>query len=181
VTRNATLVGSAYADVPAGGSQDALCLVPWTPVCERWPRVPRGGRERSERSAPEPTAGRIRSTNVSASGAVEPDGARGRWSPWPAAIITVTVSGLQRIDKSVIVTTEVGGELDARTLANLGLRGLQPARKKAVEVGLDHHQRCVGEKDPIGKAKLELRVPREPPLPSMRRSGRRISPKTNTN
>jgi hypothetical protein len=79
---------------------------------------------------------------------------------WPAAIITVTVSGLQRIDKSVIVTTEVGGELDARTLANLGLRGLQPARKKAVEVGLDHHQRCVGEKDPIGKAKLELRVPR---------------------
>src|ERR1700686_1264207 len=29
---NATLVGSANVDVPAGGGQDALCLVPWTPV-----------------------------------------------------------------------------------------------------------------------------------------------------
>ena len=44
--------------------------------------------------------------------------------------------------------------------ANLGLRGLRPAKKPAVEVGLDHERRCVGEKDPIGKGKLELRVPR---------------------
>src|SRR5258708_27776617 len=28
----ATLVGSAIADVPAGSSQDALCLVAWTPT-----------------------------------------------------------------------------------------------------------------------------------------------------
>jgi hypothetical protein len=28
---SATQIGSAYADVPAGGSQDVLCLVPWTP------------------------------------------------------------------------------------------------------------------------------------------------------
>ena len=35
-----------------------------------------------------------------------------------------------------------------------------PAKKPAVEVGLDHERRCVGDKDPIGKDKIELRVPR---------------------
>jgi hypothetical protein len=28
----ATLIGSAYGDIPAGGNQDVLCLVPWIPV-----------------------------------------------------------------------------------------------------------------------------------------------------
>jgi hypothetical protein len=28
----ATMIGAAYAVVPPGGAQDALCLVPWTPI-----------------------------------------------------------------------------------------------------------------------------------------------------
>jgi hypothetical protein len=77
-----------------------------------------------------------------------------------AAMLTLAVSGLQRTDKTVILATELGGELDASTLASLGLRGLRPARKPAVEVGLDHEPRCVGDKDPMPKGKIELRVPR---------------------
>jgi hypothetical protein len=75
-------------------------------------------------------------------------------------MLTVTVSGLQRDEKSVIVTTKLGGELDTNTLARLGLRGWRPAKKPAVEVGLDLERRCVGDKDPIGKNKIELDVPR---------------------
>jgi hypothetical protein len=77
-----------------------------------------------------------------------------------AVTLAITVSGLQRTDKSVIITTAMGGELDAGTLASLGLRGLQPAKTPAVEVGLDLERRCVGDKDPIGKSKIELHVPR---------------------
>ena len=157
VTRsNATLVGSAYADVPAGGAQDALCLVPWTPV------IVNGGHECLVAVAnhagdplpsplPDafdpPTYRQVAQKNLTVLVA-------------STAMLTLTVSALQRVDKSVVVAVEVGGELDARTLAGLGLRGLRPSREPAVEVGLDHQQRWVGEKDPIGKGKLELRVPR---------------------
>jgi hypothetical protein len=159
VTRsNATLVGSAYADVPAGGVQDALCLVPWAPVIvndghECLLAVANHTSDPLPSPLPDafdpPTYRQVAQTNLTVLVA------RIR-----AAMLTVTVSGLQRVDKSVTLTTEVGGELDARTLANLGLRGLRPAKEPAVEVGLDHEQRCVGEKDPIGKSKLDLRVPR---------------------
>lgn len=159
VTRsNATLVGSAYADVPAGGAQDALCLVPWTPVIvndghECLVAVANHAGDPLLSPLPEAfdplTYRQVAQTNLTVLVA-----------RIHAAILTITVSGLQRADKSVILTTEVGGELDASTLANLGLRGLRPAKEPAVEVGLDHERRCVGEKDPIGKGKLELHVPR---------------------
>jgi hypothetical protein len=77
-----------------------------------------------------------------------------------ASMLTITVSGLQRVDKAVILTTELGGELDANALESVGLRKLRPAKGPAVEVGLDHERRCVGDEEPIGNDKLELRVPR---------------------
>lgn len=160
VTRsNATLVGSANADVPAGGAQDALCLVPWTPV------IVNGGHEclvavanHSGDPLPSPlpdafdppTYPQVAQRNLTVLVA----------SMLRAAMFTLTVSGLQRVDKTVVVTAEVGGQLDAATLAGLGLSGLRPAKESAVEVGLNHQGYCIGAKDPIGTNKLELRVPR---------------------
>lgn len=159
VTRsNATLVGSAYADVLAGGTQDALCLVPWIPT------IVNGGHEclvavANHPSNPlpsplpdafdPPTYPQVAQKNLTV-----------LMASMRAAMLTLTLSGLQRADKSVILTTELGGELDANTLASLGLHGLRPAKKPGVEVGLERERRCVGDKDPIGKSKIELRIPR---------------------
>jgi hypothetical protein len=76
------------------------------------------------------------------------------------AMLTITVSGLQRADKVVVLATELGGKLDEGTLASLGLRGLRPARNSGVEAGLDQERRCVGDMDHIGADKIELHVPR---------------------
>lgn len=159
VTRsNATLVGSAYADIPAGGDQDVLCLVPWTPVIvnsghECLVAVANHAGNPLPSPLPDafdpPTYTQVAQKNLTVLVA-----------SMHAAMLAITVSGLERADKSVIVTTEVGGELDAITLARLGLHGLRPAKAPAVEVGLDHERRCVGDKDPIVKGKLELHVPR---------------------
>lgn len=159
VTRsNATLVGSAFADVPAGGIQDALCLVPWIPM------IVNDGHECLVATAnhtgnplpsplPDafdpPTYPQVAQKNLTVLVA-----------SMQAAILTIVVSGLRRVDKSVILTAEIGDELDARTLAGLGLRGLRPAKRATVEVGLNHERRCVDDKDAIGKSKIELRVPR---------------------
>ena len=159
VTRsNATLVGSAFADVPAQGAQDALCLVPWVPV------VVNDGHEclvavanHSSDPLPNPLHD-----------AFDPPAyrqvAQKNLTVFVASLhpmmLTLTVSGLQRSDKAVVLSVEIGGELDARTLAGLGLRPMRPAPEHAVEAGLSLDRRCVGEKDPIGSAKLEVAVRR---------------------
>ena len=159
VTRsNATFVGSAFADVPAGGAQDALCLVPWTPVVvnnghECLVAVANHAGDPLPSPLPDafdpPTYRQVAQLNLTVLVA-----------SMHTAMLALTVSGLRRADKVVMLTTELGGELDAGTLANLGLRGFRPAKAAAVEVGLDHEQHCVGDKDAIGNGKLEVRVPR---------------------
>jgi hypothetical protein len=157
VTRsNATLVGSAFADVPAGGTQDALCLVPWVPVIvndghECLVAVANHPGDPLPSPLPDafdpPTYRQVAQKNLTVLAA-------------GMGMIAITVSGLQRVDKSVLLSTELGGELDANTLAGLGLRGFRSAKKMAVEVGLDRERRCVGEKDRLGKDRMELHVPR---------------------
>lgn len=159
VTRsNATLVGSAFADVPAGGTQDALCLVPWTPAIvndghECLVAVANHTGNPLPSPLPDafdpPTYPQVAQKNLTVLVA-----------SMHAAMLTITVSGLQRADKSVILTTELGGELDASTLKSLGLRGLRLAKKPTVEVGLDPERRCLGDKDAIWNGKIELRIPR---------------------
>lgn len=127
--------------------------------CERWARVPRGGREPCGRSAPEPPTGCFRSAHLPASGA-EDLTVLSRGRHLQAAMLTITVSGLQQIGKFVILTSELGGELDANTLASLGLRGFRPAKEPAVEVGIDRERRCISNNDPIGTSKFKLHVPR---------------------
>lgn len=129
VTRsNATLIGSAYADIPASGVQDALCLVPWTPVIvndghECLVAVANHAGDPLPNPLPDafdpPTYPQVAQKNLTVLVA-----------RIQAAMLTITVSGLQRTDKSVILTTELGGELDASTLESLGLRALRPAKER---------------------------------------------------
>jgi hypothetical protein len=159
VTRsNATLVGSAFADVPAGGAQDALCLVPWNPV------IVNGGHECLVAVAVHPadplpnplpdafdppTYEQVAQKNLTVLVA-----------SMHAAMIALTISGLTRVDKAVTVAAELGGELDRATLASLGLRERRLAKNPKVEVGLARQPRCVGDNEPIGEHRLELSVPR---------------------
>src|SRR5260221_579252 len=67
----------------------------------------------------------------------------------------------RRADKKVVVTAEVGGELDEISIRRLGLEDPRPTKKKdVVQVGLSREPLCAGEKDPLGANQLELRVPR---------------------
>ncbi len=159
VTRsNATFVGSAFADVAGGGAQDVLCLVPWTPVIvnnghECLVAVANHPGDPLPNPLPDafdpPTYRQVAQLNLTVLVA-----------SMRTAMMAITVSGLQRADKLVMVTAEMGGEIEARALTNLGLRGFRPAKGPAVEVGLNQEAGCPGDHDPIGHGKLEVRVPR---------------------
>lgn len=159
VTRsNATLVGSAFADVQAGGGQEVLCLVPWVPVIvndghECLVAVANHAGDTLPSPLPDafdpPTYRQVAQKNLTVLVA-----------KMRTAMLAITISGLQRADKSVLLTTELGGKLDERSLANLGLRKFRSAKHSSVEVGLSLEHRCMDEKEPIGKDNLELHVPR---------------------
>lgn len=154
----ATMVGSAYADVPAGGGQDALCLVPWTPIMvnsghECLVAVANHSADPLPQPPPDafdpPLYHQVAQKNLTVLGAA-----------MHAMSRPVTISGWQRADKAVEVIAEVGGQLDDLSLRRLGLDGLRAADGEAVEVGLDTQPRCVGEKDRLGPTRLSVRVPR---------------------
>ena len=155
---NATLVGSAFADVSAGGAQDVLCLVSWIPVIvndghECLVAVANHAGNPLPSPLPDafdpPTYQQVAQKNLTVLVARV-----------HTEMLTLTVSGSQRSEKSVVLATQVDGELDEKTLTSLGLRGYRPAKKSAVEIGLNLERRCVGDNDPIGKDKIELDVSR---------------------
>ncbi len=158
VTRsNATFVGSAFGDVGSGETQEILCLVPWMPV------IVNDGHECLVAVANHP-------------GHPLPDPLPDAFDPraFPqvaqknltvlvvsgSAMMMLTVAGLKREDKTVMVAVELGGELDRRTLEGLGVGHLVPSKRPAIEVGLTPGRRCIGDGDPIGRNTLQLRVAR---------------------
>ncbi|MBB5420727.1 hypothetical protein [Paraburkholderia atlantica] len=131
----ATQIGSAYADIPAGGAQDVLCLVPWVPS------IVNGGHEcvlavaHNTAELPPlpdplpagfdfnpPAYDEIAQRNLSVVQTM-------MMVPFP-----LTITAPARADKEVVVTTEVGGTLDERILIQLGLGGFRLAAKEEVEV-----------------------------------------------
>lgn len=160
VTRsNATFVGSAFADVPAGGIQDALCLVPWLPV------IVNGGHECLVAVADHPGHPLPNPLPDAFNPPVYPQLAQKNLTvlntnTMRAFLFALTVSALPRVDKAITVTAELGDKLDEKTLLSLGLRGLKAARKAAVEVGLSTNPRTLCEKDPVGETKLDMRIPK---------------------
>jgi hypothetical protein len=154
----ATLVGSAFADVPAGGAQDVLCLVPWMPI------VVNDGHECLVAEAihagdplpsppPDdfdpPTFRQVAQKNLTV-----------LMARMLMSSMAITIAAPKRKDKKVTVLAETGGTLDERTLLSLGLKGFKPARAQMVDVGLDRESRCHGKDEPLGKKELEVALSR---------------------
>jgi hypothetical protein len=161
VVGTATQIGSAYADIPAGGSQDVLCLVPWVPS------IVNGGHEcvlavaHSSAEAPPlpdplpqgfdfnpPAHDEIAQLNVSVVlAAME--------VPLP-----LVITAHARTDKEVLVKTELGGELDEKLLRQIGLEGFRPAANGAVEVDLSREAACRPRDEEHRARELRVHVPR---------------------
>jgi hypothetical protein len=155
---NSTLVGSAFADITAGGSQDVLCLVAWNPV------IVNDGHEclvavanNSSDPLPDPLPNEF---DPPAFRQVAQRNLTVLTASVNASSNAITIEGWRRADKAVVVTAEVGGALDETTLERLGIKDLQPAKENQVEVGLDHQPRCVGKRERLGPNEIELNVPR---------------------
>jgi hypothetical protein len=163
VVGTATRIGSAFVDLAPSGQpgseQDALCLVPWMPTFVN------GGHECV-----------IAVSHNFAEAAPLPDPLPNGFDFQPPAhdeiaqrnlsviadslprVLTITAPA--RSDKLVLVTAEIGGELNPALLAQLGLKGLKPATKEVVQVNLSREAICEGNEKPSDKRGLEVKVPR---------------------
>jgi hypothetical protein len=143
----ATFVGSAYADLAPGDTQEVLCLVPWVPV------IVNGGHEcvlavvhgyGDQNALPDPLPNgypfdppqhdQIAQTNLSV---LEANMIR--------LPLTVFVNAIGRRARQVQLSVETGGRLDPRVLANLGQLPLQPAPPQCLQVRLGRAAACHDE------------------------------------
>lgn len=163
----ATFIGSAFADLDPGATQDVLCLVPWKPV------IVNGGHEcvlavahgaGDSNPIPDPLPNgylfdppahdQIAQLNLSVLEA-----------SMLSMPLTLFVNAVGRAGKQVTLAVEFGGEVDKRVLANLGVKGLRPAPECHVDVGLSLAARCPEQGKPEGKSQLELKVERGASVP----------------
>ena len=156
----ATQVGSAFADLPPGATQEVLCLVPWMPVIvngghECLLAVAHGAGDINPLPDPLPNGfpfqpkqhEQIAQRNVTVVLAAR-----------RAQLLAVTVAALPRAIKKVELQLEHGGALPENLLATLGLERWQAAKDARVEAGLARSPHCDG--DGPGEQKLALEVPR---------------------
>jgi hypothetical protein len=154
----ATLIGSAYGDIPAGGSQDVLCLVPWIPV------IVNGGHEcvvavanHSGDPLPvpppddfgPPTYDQVAQRNLSVLTAAP------QMMP-----MMLSMGAPQREDKTARIKIEIGGEVDREILRRLDVKNLHPAKHPVVAAGIRREPVCGRDHDDIGSAELTLQIPR---------------------
>lgn len=147
-----TLIGTAAADIPAGESQDVLCLVPWNVVtvndgheCLVVVATMPGDPPLPDVVDPVgyPNVAQRNLTVVSAL-------RKGEFR------LAVTVTAPQRSDKKVHVSWTLDGELPKDTLASLGVKQRRPARKPGVEVWLSLKPDAEPQR---GGSGLDLEVP----------------------
>jgi hypothetical protein len=158
----ANRIGSAFVDLsPAnqpGSSADVLCLTAW-PVT-----VVNGGHEcliaealytgSSVPSPPPdpfnpPTYPEVAQKNLNVVTALT-----------GKPMLMLTLAAGPRADKRATVAAEVGGRLDEKALARLGLEGRRAGDGKGVEVGLARAAGCVPADGELGPRKLALDIPR---------------------
>lgn len=125
-------IGSAFADVPAGGSQDVLCLTPWNVVSVN------NGHEclvavvslPDDPPLPDvvdpPAFLAVAQRNLTVLTGV-------REGQMVEVLITLTAGAR---DKEVLITCTVGGELTEPAATSLGLRGYRPADGQSVTAGV---------------------------------------------
>jgi len=160
----ATHIGSAYVDVPAAGSQDVLCLVPWHVTFLN------GGHECAvvEVSSPAdplaptpadpdvldaPAYRQIAQRNLSVINVMARAGAHRM----------IGVNAGSRADKEVEIAVHVGGELSREQLALLGLEGKRHAGERRLTAQLSRGPQSAEPRAREGK--LQLTVPRGTSVP----------------
>lgn len=157
VTRtHAHAVGSAFVDTPAGaGPQEVLCLVPWVPVIvndghECLVAVAVHPADPLPSPLPDafdpPTYRQVAQRNLTVLPAAAP------------MMLTLTVAGAPRRHRRAVLSVDVGGKLDRRTLASLGLTEARPVAGRRVEAGLRAERGCVGADEPVGAERLEIDI-----------------------
>lgn len=156
----ATAIGSAFADLAPGATQEALCLVPWFPVIvngghECLLAVAHGPGDINPLADPLPNGflfqpqqhEQIAQRNVHVVLAAR-----------RAQTLAITVAALARQARKVELQLEPGGELPARLLATLGLEKWQASKQASISAGLSRERHC--SDDVPGVQKLALEVPR---------------------
>jgi hypothetical protein len=161
----ATQIGSAFADLPPGATQEVLCLVPWIPVIvngghECLLAVAHGAGDINPLPDPLPNGflfqptqhDQIAQRNVTVVLAAR-----------RAQLLAIRVAALPRQARTVALHLEYGGELPEHLLATLGLGKLRPAKAGLVKAGLALTPHCNGTAP--DEQKLELNVPRGQAVP----------------
>jgi hypothetical protein len=157
----ATQIGSAYADIQAGGTQDVLCLVPWIPS------IVNGGHECVLAVAHSPAEAQPLPDPLPAGFDFSPPAydeiAQRNLSVVQAMTevpLSLTIAARARTDKEVLVRTELGGELDEKLLQEMGLEGFRPAAEGVVDVALSREATCHPRDEEHRAQELRVRVPR---------------------
>lgn len=146
-------IGTAFADVAAGDTQEVLCLVPWNVVTvndghECLVVVASLPDDPPLPDAVDPVGyPNVAQRNLTLASAGKSD-----------FKLTLTVTAGRREPKRVRISALVGGELPKETLPTLGLRDHRPVEKPLVEVGFSTKP-ITDPKDGVGEPELELEVP----------------------
>ncbi|ROT34047.1 twin-arginine translocation signal domain-containing protein [Micromonospora sp. HM5-17] len=147
------LIGTAYADIPAGDTQDVLCLVPWHVVTvnnghECLVVVASAPGDPPLPDAVDPVGyPNVAQRNLTLASAGKQD-----------FKLTLTVTAPRRESKWVRIGAQIGGELPRETLKTLDLTDSKPVEKPVVEVGFAEKP-ITDPKEGIGVPELELEVP----------------------
>jgi hypothetical protein len=150
---NLNLIGTAFADVGAGTTQEVLCLVPWNVVTVN------NGHECLVAVASLPddpplpdVVDPVGDPNVAQRNLTLVSAAKSDFR------LTLTVSAPLRQTKKIRISSEVGAELPKEALPTLGIKEGRPVTKPVVEVGFS----LKPINDPnggVGVPELEVEVP----------------------
>lgn len=153
-------IGTAFADIAAGGSQDVLCLVPWhvtlvngghecVVVEATSPADPLSPPPADPDVLDPPDYRQIAQRNLSVltvSGMIRSE-------------FIITVSAGARADKAAVIEVVEGDGLPAELLGSLGLKTRRYAGAERISAGLSERSLC-GQERAEGDRALRLAVPR---------------------
>ena len=153
-------IGTAFADIAAGGSQDVLCLVPWHVTLVNGGHecvVVEAGSPADPLSPPPadpdvldpPDYRQIAQRNLSVltvSGMIRSE-------------FIITVSAGARADKAAVIEVIEGDALPAELLGSLGLKTRRYAGAERISAGLSERSLC-GQERAEGDRAMRLAVPR---------------------